>query len=83
MPSGRGSGRRHYPFYDLAVGQSFFVAAPIEEGAEEPTERALATRQSVLHSCGKACTARTGARFTSRRWTQEDGVRGIRVWRTE
>ena len=69
-----------YPFDVLEVNQSFFI--PVDEVEGVPYEKVRSARQSVLHSCGVRSTQRTGFKFITRRWEQ-DGVRGIRVWRIE
>ena len=71
-------GRRNvrYPFAELQIGQSFFVPA------EDNSDAAVVRVQGTLHSCARNVSRRTGARFTTRQWTQGE-QRGIRVWRIE
>ena len=75
-PRTHGGPNRLYPLDELAIGQSFFAAAV------DDTDEAVVRLQGTLHSSARGVTKRTGARFTTRQWTQ-DGRRGIRVWRIE
>ncbi len=68
IPRSRSDRLRKYPWAELAVGQSFFVAG------EKQTSL-------IAAAWGWAKRQSPGARFTSRK-VVENGVAGVRVWRT-
>ncbi len=68
IPQSRGRSLRKYPWECLNVGQSFFV----------PGDKQASI---VSAAWGWAKRQSPGARFTSRK-VVENGVAGVRVWRT-
>ena len=64
----RGSCR--YPFRSMEVGDSFFVAY---DGKKQ--------QQSAMYSAIPDEVRRAGAKFCTR-CVEENGVQGVRVWRT-
>ncbi len=68
MPKPRGRGRRKYPWAALGVGQSFFVP----DGSQK--RLANAAYQWIRNNP-------MGQRFETRNMV-ENGVAGVRVWRT-
>ena len=54
-----------YPLATMVVGDSFFVATDVRSAVSGPASR---------------CRKKTGYRFTIRT-VEEDGIKGIRVWR--
>lgn len=67
MPEGKPS-KQKYPWSELAVSQSFFVA-----GAAVATFYTLCTSAAKRHE---------GRKFIARKFTGPEGVEGVRVWRT-
>ena len=67
IPESRGGGRGKYPFREMEIGDSFFVAG-----------KSTAKFSAHVHHHRK----RHGLKFTTRTVT-EDGVKGVRIWRTE
>ena len=63
--------KRKYPFKEMDVGDSFFIA--VEKGKK-------ARMQSILFGCCRSQRRTDGSEFTSRS-VCEDGEEGIRVWR--
>lgn len=63
-----------YPFADMSVGDSFFIA----ESSDQTTFRAKSSVYSAMTKYAKA----TGTKYTIRS-VSENGVNGLRVWRTE
>lgn len=70
---GRGGRARKYPLPDLQPGDSFFVPATAERDAE-------AVRGSLATGIARLKTTHPDRSYATRLW-DEDGVRGIRVWR--
>ena len=92
--SGRGRGGNVYPFDQLAVGQSFFVAndesKPNAAKSLASTVSSATARYAVPAEDGSTKTNKKGEvvpvmvktrKFVVRR-AEEDGVKGARVWRT-
>ena len=92
--SGRGSGVKVYPFDQLEVGQSFFVAndesKPNAAKSLASTVSSATARYAVPAEDGSTKTNKKGEvvpvmvktrKFVVRR-AEEDGVKGARVWRT-
>ena len=92
--SGRGRGVKVYPFDQLAVGQSFFVAndesKPNAAKSLASTVSSATARYAVPAEDGSTKTNKKGEvvpvmvktrKFVVRR-AEEDGVKGARVWRT-
>ena len=92
--SGRGRGVKMYPFDQLAVGQSFFVAndesKPNAAKSLASTVCSATARYAVPAEDGSTKTNKKGEvvpvmvktrKFVVRR-AEEDGVKGARVWRT-
>ena len=92
--SGRGRGGNVYPFDQLAVGQSFFVAnsesKPNAAKSLASTVCSATARYAVPAEDGSTKTNKKGEvvpvmvrtrKFVVRR-AEEDGVKGARVWRT-
>ncbi len=92
--SGRGRGVNVYPFAQLEVGQSFFVAnsesKPNAAKSLASTVSSAAARYAVPSEDGATKTNKKGEvvpvmvktrKFVVRR-AEEDGVKGARVWRT-
>ncbi len=92
--SGRGRGGNVYPFDQLAVGQSFFVAndesKPNAAKSLASTVCCATARYAVASEDGATKTNKKGEvvpvmvetrKFVVRR-VEEDGVKGARVWRT-
>ena len=92
--SGRGRGVKVYPFGQLEVGQSFFVA-----NSESKPNAAKSLASSVCSATARyAVPAEDGSTKTNKkgevvpvmvetrkfvvRRVEEDGVKGARVWRT-
>jgi hypothetical protein len=69
-----------YPFEDMRVGESFFVAPEYED----ETVKRLGNRMAQARQAYRKRKAKQGdeVRFTQRQWT-EDEVAGYRVWRVE
>lgn len=70
----RGGRARKYPLPDLQPGESFFVPETDERNAE-------AVRGSLATGIARIKNATPGRDYATRLW-EENGVRGIRVWRT-
>ena len=92
--SGRGRGCNVYPFNQLEVGQSFFVAnsesKPNAAKSLASTVSSATARYAVASEDGATKTNKKGEvvpvmvktrKFVVRR-AEEDGVKGARVWRT-
>ena len=92
--SGRGRGSNVYPFGQLEVGQSFFVAnsesKPNAAKSLASTVCSATARYAVPAEDGSTKTNKKGEvvpvmvktrKFVVRR-VEEDGVKGARVWRT-
>ena len=92
--SGRGRGGNVYPFNQLEVGQSFFVAnsesKPNAAKSLASTVSSATARYAVPAEDGSTKTNKKGEvvpvmvktrKFVVRR-AEEDGVKGARVWRT-
>ena len=92
--SGRGRGCNVYPFNQLEVGQSFFVAnsesKPNAAKSLASTVSSATARYAVPSEDGATKTNKKGEvvpvlvktrKFVVRR-AEEDGVKGARVWRT-
>ena len=92
--SGRGRGGNAYPFDQLEVGQSFFVAnsedKPNAAKSLASTVSSATARYAVPAEDGSTKTNKKGEvvpvlvktrKFVVRR-VEEDGVKGARVWRT-
>ena len=92
--SGRGRGGNVYPFDQLEVGQSFFVAnsesKPNAAKSLASTVSSATARYAVASEDGATKTNKKGEvvpvmvktrKFVVRR-AEEDGVKGARVWRT-
>lgn len=70
MPGGKGiNGTSKYPFRDMEVGDSAFFAGSGPSGAEKNSADMWAKYN------------KNGCRFASRTVT-ENGVKGVRIWRT-
>ena len=67
IPESRGGGRPKYPFREMGIGDSFFVA-----GKSTAKFNAVTQHHKKHH----------GLKFAIRTVT-ENGVKGVRVWRTE
>ena len=92
--SGRGRGGNVYPFDQLAVGQSFFVAndesKPNAAKSLASTVSSATARYAVPAEDGSTKTNKKGetvpvmveTRKFVVRSVEEDGVKGARVWRT-
>lgn len=92
--SGRGRGCNVYPFDQLEVGQSFFVAndesKPNAAKSLASTVSSAAARYAVPAEDGSTKTNKKGevvpvmvkTRMFVVRRVEEDGVKGARVWRT-
>ena len=87
--SGRGRGGNVYPFDQLEVGQSFFVEG--EKSISPSTVSAATARHKVPAEDGSTKTNKKGEqvpvmvptkKFVSRK-VEENGVKGVRVWRTQ
>ena len=87
--SGRGRGGNVYPFDQLEVGQSFFVEG--EKTIAPSTISAATARYAVPAEDGATKTNKKGEVvpvmvktriFLGRRKVEENGVKGVRVWRT-
>ena len=70
------SHRRVYPWYDMEVGDSFFVAIPV--GSDAHAERNL--RATIYNSGRNMMTRRDGSYTLSVRKVVEGGVVGFRSW---
>jgi hypothetical protein len=71
-PTGSTKGaKRKYPFDKMSVGDSFFVAV-------DGTNTVIKI-QGTLASCARAFYGAAG--FLKTCGVQEDGVKGVRVWR--
>jgi hypothetical protein len=68
--------RRLYPWYDMGVGDSFFV--PVPEGSDAHTERNL--RATIYNSGRNMLAHRDGDYTLSVRKVVENGVVGLRSW---
>ena len=92
--SGRGRGGNVYPFDQLEVGQSFFVAnsedKPNAAKSLASTVSSATARYAVASEDGATKTNKKGEtvpvmvktrKFVVRR-VEENGVKGARVWRT-
>lgn len=86
--SGRGRGGETYPFEQLEVGQSFFVEG--EKTIAPSTISAATSRYAVPAEDGSTKTNKKGEsvpvmvktrKFLGRK-VEENGVKGVRVWRT-
>ena len=86
--SGRGRGVKVYPFDQLEVGQSFFVEG--EKAIAPSTISAATARYAVPVEDGSTKTNKAGEsvpvmvktrKFLGRK-VEENGVKGVRVWRT-
>ena len=69
-----------YPFEDMRVGESFFVAPEYED----ETVKRLGNRMAQARQAYRKRKARQGDEvlFTQRMWTEGE-VAGYRVWRVE
>ena len=70
------SHRRLYPWYDMGVGDSFFVAIPV--GSDAHAERNL--RATIYNSGRNMLSRRDGGYTLSVRKVVEGGVVGFRSW---
>tara|TARA_R100001086_G_scaffold236180_1_gene159522 strand:- start:218 stop:493 length:276 start_codon:yes stop_codon:yes gene_type:complete len=69
-----------YPFEDMKVGDSFFIAPEYEdETVKRLSNRIAQARQSYQKRCIKQGNE---VRFTQRMWVEEE-VAGCRIWRVE
>ena len=92
--SGRGRGGEVYPFDEMGVGQSFFVAAsedkPNQAKSLASTVSSATARYAVPSADGATKTNKKGetvpvmveVRKFVVRSVEENGVKGARVWRT-
>ena len=71
---------RKYPFEDMEIGESFFIAPEYEdETVKRLSNRIAQARQAYQRRCMKQ---QAPVQFTQRIWTDDEtGEVGIRVWR--